>query len=345
MRFFVIWFIAILLFFMLLISSCAKPNDTFAPQESVLKIDTYYKTPGYARDFTIHGNYLFTTVDQMGFSVFDIVSDTLVLNYNQYLNSPRIIDIAQDTLLFVYDLYGSPASINCFNISDVKNPTYLPPILSDTAGLEDMNITSTEGSDTLWITYTKNDASAHKIKKISATFSNYVWQFNPIIDANQIFDYDVHGYSNYQNMIYYIANEQKGIAVLDVSDPQAPVLEKYIDTPGSAYDVKRVNNYLFVADKHEGFEIFKLSQDDDWQLIYHYDTSGYAKKLAYTNEFVAVASGGGGVYVFDITNPDSVSLLGHLDDNVIGYTYNAKFFNGDLYVATRNGVYKMDIEK
>ena len=336
--------IPVIIFILLFIFSCAKPNKTFAPEEPKLTVEKVFPTTGYVRDFTISDNYLFATVDQNGFSVFDLQTDTLVINYTNYLHAPRLISIAQDTLLFVYDLYGSPASINCFNISDINNPQYLPPILSDTAGLEDFEVLTTE-SDTIKITYTKNDASSNKIKMINATITNNFWQFTPEFDANQVFDYPVHHFCKYQNGIYYIANEQKGVAVLDISNPFNPLLQSYIDTPGSAYDVKRVDNYLYIADKHEGFEVFKLDENNVWNMIYHYDTSGYAKQLAYSQDYVALASGGGGIYLFDISDKTNISLFGHIDDDEIGYTYRTKFFAETLYVGTRNGIYQLKIEK
>ena len=336
--------VIIISFILLLLMSCAKPVKPHLSESlHTLKIEKHYQTVGYVRDFTFYQNYLFATVDQSGFSVFDLSTDTLVINYTQYLSTPRIIKVAQtqtDTLLFVYDLYGSPASINCFNIHDVKNPQYLAPIITDTGGIEDMDIIVTQ-NDTLRITYTKNDASSHKIKMFDTVFSNYIWSMYPQFDADQIFDYDVHRFCKYDENTYYIANEQKGIAAIDISDVYSPTLLTYIDTPGSAYDVKRVDNYLYVADKHEGLEVFKFTDSEDWEMIYHYDTSGYAKQLAIKDNIVAVASGGGGVYLFDISNPDSPELYGHIDDDEIGYTYKVKFVSDNLYVGTRLGVYKL----
>ncbi len=338
--------IFLMLIITLIIFSCAKPNKTFQPEPSQVQIDKFYQTRGYARDFTIDDNHLFVAVDQNGFSIFDMNTDTLIVNYSQYLNYPRLINVAHtssETLLFVYDIYGSPASINCFNIADISNPQYLPPIITDTGGIEDLDILSSTENDTIQLRFTKNDASSHKLKISNALHINFTWQFTPLIDADQLFDYDVHNFDKFDENHYYIANEQKGIAYINTTDPNNPVIDKYIDTPGSAYDVKRVDNYLYVADRHEGFEVYEL-QGDNWKMIYHYDTSGLAKQLAIYQGYAALASGGGGIYIFDISNPQTTKLLTNIDDSEIGYSYKVKFFNGILYAATRNGVYKFKIE-
>ena len=320
----------------ILLFSCAKPNKPFTPTESNLKTVNFYPTTGYARDFSILKNHLFVAEDQSGFAIFDLNSDTLIIHFTENIQNARLISaVERDTTstLVVYDTFGGPASLMLYDISDVSNPILFSNIIENTGGIETM--VASVVNDTLNISLSRNSSGTHEFK-ISELIQIYGQWFLSELLTNSNFDYDVHNFSE-NNGKYYIGNEQNGIAVLD---EESGDIQEYIDTPGSAYDVKKSDNYLFVADRHEGFEVYKA---DTKEMIYHYDTSGYAKQLEINDKYAVVASGGGGIYVFDISNPEEVSLIGRIDDSEIGYTYKAKIVNDKIFVATRNGVYELGV--
>ena len=58
--------------------------------------------------------------------------------------------------------------------------------------------------------------------------------------------------------IAYAADYQKGLIVVDVSDPSNPIkIAQYFDG-GHAYDVEVINKIAYVADRDDGLEIIEI---------------------------------------------------------------------------------------
>jgi hypothetical protein len=66
----------------------------------------------------------------------------------------------------------------------------------------------------------------------------------------------------------FIATEQSGLWVIDVSDPAAPVAVGDFDTVGSATSVYVAGDYAYVADGAGGLAILRLTpgttQEMEW---------------------------------------------------------------------------------
>ena len=314
-------------FLFIVLISCAKLNEPSHKTE-VLKTEYIYQTEGYAMDLFVTDTNLYIAEDQVGFSIYDLNSDSLLTHFYGDIENARLISaVEQDSTLFVYDVYGSPAAIMVYDISNPKSPVLKPNITGQTSGIEEFYCipTNTDGIDIIW---------THD-NKLQYGFYQDLWlgSFSfSLPNAVKGFDYD----STY----YYIAGDERGLYIVDRVSGD---LISNIDTGGKARSVKLIGNFVYIAAREAGLQVINVSDINNPILVYNYDTVGYAQGIDGKDGYLSVASGGGGVYLFELSDSGKPEFLARVDDEYIGYTYNTVVKENIIFVATRQGVYKMSI--
>ena len=56
----------------------------------------------------------------------------------------------------------------------------------------------------------------------------------------------------------YVADDESGLRIIDISNPSLPNEVGYYDTPGYAWGVYVSGNYVYVADNGYGFLILEM---------------------------------------------------------------------------------------
>jgi len=329
----IFFYLIFLILVIIVLNNCAKPNEPVV-LGNVLETVHHFQTTGYARDIYLSDQYLYVAEDQAYFSIYDILNDSLVCHYEEDIENARLISaVEEENLLFVYDRYGSPGGIIVFDISDNANPITVGSIIGQTGGIEDMKLYSTgDGKiDVLWTHENKYQYGIYDTNEGNPWIGSFDFSF-----PNYLMGFEV------ADTLLYLCGEQLGLftAQRDSGDVVSTT-----DTPGEALDVKIVDNYAYVADRHEGFAVIDISDAENPDRIFQEDTSGYAQAIDADGNYLAIASGGGGVYLYDISNRENPQFLDRIDDAEIGYTYKVKIRDEIVYVATRNGVYKLEINQ
>ena len=320
--------VGLLIFFT---GSCAKPNEV-PDVTNALTIEHFYPTVGYAFDVFVTDSLMYVAEDQGGFSIYNYETHLQRSYFNDQIENIRMIfPIEEKNLLFVYDVYGSPAGIEVYDISDIANPTTdnVPPILSDTQGLEDMYFELNDNDDI--------DVYWSKLAQISYGIYGNLWLELGTFD---LFPNSVAGFDIDEQYIY-LTGEQVGIYITDKATGE---ILNTIDTQGSALDVKKVDDFLFVADRQEGFSIFNVADIMNPELVYSKNLGELIYNVEIEDDYLVLTSHSGGVYLYDISDPSAPELLGNLDDE-LGYTYKAVIKNGKIFAGTRTGVFEIDIEQ
>ncbi|MDY6915351.1 MAG: hypothetical protein SVM86_03415 [Candidatus Cloacimonadota bacterium] len=313
--------------FIVLLTACAQQSDPFEPSR-VLQVESYYPTRGFARDFSINDSLLFIAADQAGFTVYNHLTKTKLCNYYQTFENARLIHaVNRDSLLFIYDRYGEYAGIRIFDITEPSQPQ--EEMLLTGRSVDAMHCIPKNNGTIEVIT-----ASSNKLKY--GEYDGVFWYSYSIIYENAIEGFDI------DDEYFYVCGEQIGVYI--TSRESGELLTIY-DTPGNALAVKKVDNHLFVANKQEGFSVIDISNLQNPEELFWQDTSGYAQDLDLYANFLAIGSGGGGVYLYDISNLADVKLLDRIEEREIGYVYRVQFFDGDLFAATQEGVYKLSIDR
>ena len=318
-----------------LLISCATPNDTVTtPVEDNNLVEAYfYETQGYAMDISVTDSIVYIAEDQAGFSIYNLNSNDLVFYYDDHSNFQNYRLIHADEAnewLFIYNRYGN-TSIQAFDIANIDTPTVLPPIIGQTQKIE--KIAFEENPDGGLILSWINEGPKFTY---GGVYNGY-WQVG---SSNFEFDYSVVDFDT-DSTYLYIACEQLGVQVLS---RDSGIVQSSYNTIGEAIKVRVDGNLVYIADKQEGLSVIDFSDLENPILLYQYDTSGYAQSIDFDSDRLVVGSGGGGVYLFDISDKQNIQFVERYDPSDFGYTYKVVLKDDKVFVATKKGVYELEIQ-
>lgn len=134
------------------------------------------------------------------------------------------------------------------------------------------------------------------------------------------------------NNYVYIAQGTSGLMVVDVSDPANPIQVLSYNTPGNAYDVDIVGNYLYLADA-TSLRIFNIANPASPVEVSFYILTGPIGVQVYNN-YAYVASQNG-LLVIDVSNPANPVLVSSY--NTAGYAKGVSVSGGYIFVADSSG--------
>ena len=320
-----------------LLLSCAKPNEP-ASVEGSLNIEHIFEVYGYAMDISVTESHLYIAEDQAGYTIYDLASNDMISHHVSFIpetdpvmfeNVRAITAVEDEDLLFVYDRYGSPASIFVFDMADKIDPVSLPPITGNTGSIVQLEseVNPDSGADVYW----SNGATYN-----FGRFDDGYWQDNnSYVYQNSIERFDV-GADR-----IYISAEQLGFHIVNKSNGD---LISTTNTDAVALDVKIVDNYLIVALRQAGFAVYDVSDESNPTLVCQKETNEYIYTIDVEDNNMVLGSHTGGVYLYNISDLTDPVLVGNLDSDKIGYTYEAVIRNNKIYAATRQGVYEIGIE-
>ena len=168
-----------------------------------------------------------------------------------------------------------------------------------------------------------------------------VWElrYYPAYDAwfgNGVYQADTQGSARgvcVRDGIAFVAAEQMGLVMFDVTSPGSPAPLGAVDTPGEARAVAAYGQYAFVADWRAGVQVVDVSDPMAPEIVATIDTPGVAAGAFRHGDLLYVACHAGGVVVYDVTDPTAPVAAG-----VIGTPYaNAVFATGAyVFIADRD---------
>lgn len=323
-------FIVILATAIIFLISCADFNEPTGI-EHILEIEKTFPTSGYARDIYVSDSLLYIAEEQGGFSIYKLEPDSLLLHYQEPQQEVYLIyPVEEQNLLFVYDKGGTDR-ICIYDISNPDSLKVMPPITGATSGIKDMHCLQSIG-DSIDIMWTQSNMFYHGL---------YTDFWIGFLEELQ-FPTDLAGFELDSGFIY-LAGYQGGFYIADrISGNTLSVT----DTPGQALAVAIRDDYAYIADRECGLQVIDISDKSNPFLLEdaNYDIDyGYAQQIDVSGNYLAIAWGGSGVYLFDISNPANPVYLDSIDDEEIGYTYDAEWYEDRLYVATRTQVLRLII--
>jgi len=136
-----------------------------------------------------------------------------------------------------------------------------------------------------------------------------------------------------------VAAADKGLAMIDVRDPKAPVLKGLLDTPGEARDVAVDGSTAYVADGTGGLLAVDLADPAAPKIAGSWDSPGEATGLAIRGTTAFLADGSAGLQIVDIARPARLSPVGSLDTD--GTAEGVALSGNVAYVADGSGGIKV----
>jgi hypothetical protein len=101
-----------------------------------------------------------------------------------------------------------------------------------------------------------------------------------------------------------VADGKWGLSVLDVSEPERPVLVGTTPVADFAHGVTALGDLVYVADGISGVGVHRLIGSNALELAGHVETArGYANSVTVHGHFLLVANDAKGVFILDIAEP------------------------------------------
>ncbi len=128
----------------------------------------------------------------------------------------------------------------------------------------------------------------------------------------------------------YIANGFSGLSIVDISNPNNPILLGSRDTPGDASGIDVEGNYAYIADYTSGLQIIDVSNPNNPTMAGSYEGSVSPRTLDVEGNFAYLAGSSGGLKIVDVSDPYNPTLAG-----IYGASANGIQTVGNLtYVAS-----------
>ncbi len=101
----------------------------------------------------------------------------------------------------------------------------------------------------------------------------------------------------------YVADDELGIAVFDVSNPDFPELVTAADAEGNALGIEIVDGHAYLACGTEGLTVFAIDGGETPVKVSELDLTAYSRGLVVRNGWCLLAAADGGVHVVDVSDP------------------------------------------
>ena len=133
----------------------------------------------------------------------------------------------------------------------------------------------------------------------------------------------------------YIADEDGGLTVADISNPSQPFEVSSVETPGRALTIDVVSNFAYVADESGGLRVFNISDPINPTEVGSFDTvnEAWGVTISGDNAYVAVESDG--LQILDISDPANPTEVSRIDTP--GNTVNVRVSGNYAFVADYTG--------
>jgi hypothetical protein len=121
----------------------------------------------------------------------------------------------------------------------------------------------------------------------------------------------------------FLADGDKGLKIINISDPSTPTLVGSFDTPGDASrvwirDASTNTVYAYIADGDKGIRAIDVSDPTlpvDFDPVLAYDTAGFASDIAVnqTGDMTIVGDGSAGLTMISISDPEAGGVPDYSD--------------------------------
>jgi formylglycine-generating enzyme required for sulfatase activity len=292
-------------------------QDLYKPPHSPYQVTGRVALPSAAQDVDILGNYAFVAGGEAGLLVIDI-SDP---------HAPALVHIL-DTVKFAESIRvaSTPGPAGVIDIAfvvegtegittyDVTDP---PNAFSFQQGT-----TAVDGNG-LFIEMGEDPSQPYKVYLAENWKGMRIFESDPqtpgLLRYNGVFS-STRGYAKsvaVQNGFAYVADDEMGVAVLDVRTPVlgAVGVVSSCDTPGTSRGIAVEGNHLYVADGENGLVVMQMTDEGDPLVpvpagVATLPLPGVCRAIEVRDHTAFIAAQDGGLHTVDVSSPASPRLLG-----------------------------------
>lgn len=289
---------------------CARrgsPVSADGEQPSGYRLVATLPIEGYAEDIEVAGGLVLIAAGQGGLVLVDVSDPAnpayLGMGPTGY-SATGCAYAPEDRLGYV-----TSGSLGAF-VYDLADPT------------DPVDVTTCQGSNTRDVVVVETvPGQLHHIFGADGTSDLRVWTltYSPVYETwfpQMIKQKSTPGNANdlwLEGDLLFMAMEQVGLTIFDVSSPGNPQEIGHVDTPGEARTVAVGGGHAYVADWRQGLAVIDISDPTSPTIVGSAPTDGNAEGIFYRDGEAFVADHAGGLLVFDVSDPGSPTRSGYYE--------------------------------
>lgn len=142
--------------------------------------------------------------------------------------------------------------------------------------------------------------------------------------------------------VAYVASGSSGLHAVDIANPSVPQEISVYDSPGSANDLVRINDYIYLADGTSGVRVVDVADPAAIAEVGAYDTPGWSQSVAIQGDYAYLAGGVDGMLIVDVSDLENAALVSQY--NATNAVYDVAVQGNYAYVADlSDGLHIVDI--
>jgi hypothetical protein len=111
----------------------------------------------------------------------------------------------------------------------------------------------------------------------------------------------------------YVADDDGGLLVVDITTPESPQIIGAVDTPGDALDVEVSGEYAYVADRTAGLQVIDVTNPTSPQIVAGLDIPDRALNVTVSGSYAYIGANSSGFVIVDVSDPENPQILGGAD--------------------------------
>ena len=250
----------------------------------------------WGESFVAHNGLLFVAQSKQGVQVFDISAPGQPVSVAIWTDLQALrLAVIDKYLLVSKGQFG----IDLVDTSDLSHPR----VEDSLADIHVLDATSVGGL--IYIASKKRGLliyeidPQHKFSYVSALLTPFPMNQFDLPMALQV-----------QNDIAYIANGRSGLLIVDVANPENPVILSTVAIPGISKEVKVIAGKAFIASHQNGIVVVDIEDPKKPVVLNSISIPGVTKGLQVGGDFIYVAQQGMGVTVIPApVSADKINLL------------------------------------
>jgi len=142
----------------------------------------------------------------------------------------------------------------------------------------------------------------------------------------------------------YVSDEETGLRIIDITNPDNPQNLGGFDTPDEVLDLALCENHLFVASQVDGLRVIDITNPMTPEEIGALDDEGLVERVAVSGDYAYITTGYQGLRIVDVTNPAkpvNVAEVTDFESPISLFVREPHVFVADL----NTGLYIIDISK
>lgn len=276
--------------------------------------------PGYAKDLELIGDLAYVANGQGGLQIVDIGNSDSTFIVGEYNADRDVSGVAvRDTFAYLALASSTSGGLMTLSIADPTNPFFIgqdPTIYA-------FDVVAPP-SDTMYVYIAARYWFHVEDIYTYPPSPSYARRFTTPGNIRAVYMDD---------SLAYLACEQMGLHIFNLSQPDSLAYTGWVDTPSNARQLYVVDNYAYIADGRAGLIIIDVSDIGNPMIVGGYDTPDYANGVFVYGTNAYIADGDGGLQVVDVSDPSDPDYYGSLE---ISYA-NGVYVRADtVYVADRD---------